>query len=419
MEKLLIRGGRSLRGRIAISGAKNAVLALAPATLLAPGSHRLLNVPHLTDVLTMMELLESLGCSCRLTGKELLIDTSTIHSFHAPDELVGRMRASFYVLGPLLARYGHAEVSLPGGCAFGPRPVDLHLEGLQQLGAQLTVRNRRVYARAERLRGTTIDLRFPSVGATGNLLMAAVLAEGETLIRNAAREPEIVQLGEYLCAMGASIEGLGSPVLRIRGVSHLHPATVEVIPDRIEAATFLIAAAATQGEVTLTQARSDHLHAILTKLQEVGCSIVTTHDTLTLRMETLPAPSTVTTAPYPGFPTDVQAQWTALMLRAPGVSRITDTIYLDRFKHIPELQRLGARIELHGNTAIVFGGHPLTGTTVVSSDLRASAALLIAGLIAEGETEVLGLHHIDRGYEAIEQKLQQLGADVQRVRVDD
>lgn len=419
MERFRIRGGQPLRGHVRVSGAKNAALALAPATLLAPGLHRLRNIPRLTDVLTMAELLEALGCSCSLRDGELSIDTSTLRSLSAPQELVRRMRASFYILGPLLARYGYAEIPLPGGCAFGPRPVDLHLQGLQQLGAQIEVQEGYVRARAERLRGSTIELRFPSVGATGNLLMAAVLAEGETLLCNAAREPEIVQLGEYLCAMGASIEGLGSSTLRIRGVDQLYPASIGVIPDRIEAATFLIAAAATQGEVTITHARADHLRTVLESLQEVGCTLSTTEQMITVRMDTLPQPSTVVTAPYPGFPTDLQAQWTALMLRAPGMSCITDTIYPNRFNHIPELQRLGARIELHGNTAVVYGGSPLVGTTVASSDLRASAALLIAGLIAQGETEVIGIHHIDRGYEAIEQKLQQLGAAVDRIRSSD
>ncbi len=417
MEGFRIRGGQPLQGRVRISGAKNAVLALAPATLLAPGVHRLRNVPRLTDVFTMVELLEALGCSCHLEEGELHIDTSTVRSLRAPQELVSRMRASFYILGPLLARYGQAEVSLPGGCSFGPRPVDLHLQGLQRLGAQIELQDGYVRARASRLRGTTIELRFPSVGATGNILMAAVLAEGETLLRNAACEPEIVQLGEYLCAMGASIEGLGSPTLHIRGVEQLRPAAVEVIPDRIEAATFLIAAAATQGEVTITHARADHLQTVLEHLQQVGCRLTTTESTITVHMDTLPQPSTTVTAPYPGFPTDLQAQWTAFMLQAPGISRITDTIYPNRFKHIPELQRMGARIELIGNTAIVYGGYPLIGTRVVSSDLRASAALLIAGLIAQGETEVVGIHHIERGYEAIERKLQQLGASIERICV--
>jgi UDP-N-acetylglucosamine 1-carboxyvinyltransferase len=415
MEKLVICGRQRLRGSVPISGSKNAVLALAPATLLAPGIHRLGNVPHLSDVFTMMELLQALGCHCQLQGRELVIDTRTLASLRAPQEIVSRMRASFYVLGPLVARYGYAEVSLPGGCAWGPRPVDLHLEGLQRLGASIEVRNGYVYARAERLRGTTIELRFPSVGATGNVLMAAVLAEGETLLRNAAIEPEIVQLGEALCQMGAHIEGLGTPTLRIVGVRELHPISLEVIPDRIEAATFLIAAAATQGEITLTGVRPDHLRAVMEKLTAIGCQLWETDHTLRLRLDTTPSPSDVVTAPYPGFPTDVQAQWTALMLQAPGISRITDTIYPDRFKHIPELRRLGARIELEGNTAIVSGGYPLTGATVVSSDLRASAALIIAGLIADGQTEVLGLHHIDRGYERIEEKLRQLGAHVERL----
>ncbi|GBD06794.1 UDP-N-acetylglucosamine 1-carboxyvinyltransferase [bacterium HR21] len=415
MEKFLIAGGRRLQGQIRISGAKNAVLALAPATLLAPGIHRLGNVPRLRDVMTMIELLEALGCTCRLEGRELLIDTRSISSLRAPQEIVSRMRASFYVLGPLVARYGYAEVSLPGGCAWGPRPVDLHLTGLQQLGATIEVRDGYVIASATRLRGTRIELRVSSVGATGNILMAAALADGETILHNAAMEPEIVQLGEYLRSMGAHIEGLGTPTLRIVGVSELRPASVEVIPDRIEAATFLIAVAATEGEVTLTDACADHLTAVLEALEAAGCSITTTASSITLRMETLPRPHPISTAPYPGFPTDVQAQWTAFMLRAPGTCRITDTIYPDRFQHIPELQRLGARLERQGNSVLVHGGYPLVGTRVVSRDLRASAALIIAGLIAEGWTEVIDIHHIDRGYEAIETKLQALGAAIHRV----
>ncbi|MEN3026558.1 MAG: UDP-N-acetylglucosamine 1-carboxyvinyltransferase [Chlorobiota bacterium] len=417
MEKLVITGGRELRGQVRISGAKNAVLALAPATLLAPGIHVLRNVPRLTDVFTMMELLEALGCSCRLQGDELWIDTRNVRSFRAPREIVSRMRASFYVLGPLLARYGYAEVALPGGCAWGPRPVDLHIWGLQQLGATVELRDDCVYARAERLRGTTIQLRFPSVGATGNLLMASVLAEGETYLHNAAMEPEIAQLAEFLCQMGAHIEGIGTSTLRIVGPASLRPAAVEVIPDRIEAGTFLIAAAATRGEVTLTHVNPEHIRAAIESLQHVGASLHIAHNTITLRMEDPPRASTIQTAPYPRFPTDLQAQWTALMLQAPGISRVTDTIYPDRFKHIAELQRLGAAIELHGNTAVVYGGRPLRGASVVSSDLRASAALVIAGLIATGRTEVFGVHHLDRGYEAIEQKLQQLGAAIERVPV--
>jgi UDP-N-acetylglucosamine 1-carboxyvinyltransferase len=420
MEKFLIQGGQPLRGHVRVSGAKNAVLAVAPAALLAPGIHRFRNVPRLTDVLTMMELLEALGCSCALRDGELIVNTRSVHSLRAPHEIVGKMRASFYVLGPLVARYGYAEVALPGGCAWGPRPVDLHLHGLQLLGAAIELREGYVIARAERLRGTEIRLRFPSVGATGNLLMAAVLAEGETVLHNAAIEPEIVQLEEFLCSMGAHIEGIGTPTLRITGVRELQPpAELSIIPDRIEAATFLIAAAATQGSVTLHDVCPEHLDTVLKHLREVGCHLQVDTTSISLHMDTAPHPSTLATAPYPGFPTDVQAQWTALMLRAYGVSRITDTIYPDRFKHVPELRRLGAQIELVQNTAVVYGGTPLIGTTVVSSDLRASAALIIAGLIAEGQTEVFGVHHIDRGYEAIEQKLQQLGAAIQRLPAED
>ncbi len=420
MEKFVVEGGVRLQGQVRISGAKNASLALMPATLLAPGTYRLANTPNLRDVRTMAQLLGEMGVACQLhPDGTCIIDSRTVTSFEAPYEQVKKMRASFYVLGPLLARYGYARVSLPGGCAWGPRPVDLHLKGLEKLGADIRLERGYVVAKATKLRGTHIHLDVPSVGATGNLLMAAVLAEGTTVITNAAVEPEIQSLAEMLVAMGAHIEGIGTPTLRIEGVSELHPADVTTIPDRIEAGTFLVAAAMTRGTVQLVDVDPSLLTAVLAKLEEAGCQLETGTDTITITMEDAPRPTDVTTAPYPGFPTDMQAQWTAFMTLAPGTSRITDTIFHDRFKHVPELVRLGADIQVVDNTAIVNGGTPLMGAKVMSTDLRASAALILAALVAENTSEILRIYHIDRGYERIEEKLQALGARIQRVATDE
>ncbi len=420
MEKFVVEGGARLQGQVRISGAKNASLALMPATLLAPGTYRLTNTPNLRDVRTMAQLLGEMGVDCQLhPDGTCIIDSRTVTSFEAPYEQVKKMRASFYVLGPLLARYGYARVSLPGGCAWGPRPVDLHLKGLEKLGADIRLERGYVVAKASKLRGTHIHLDVPSVGATGNLLMAAVLAEGTTVITNAAVEPEIQSLAEMLVAMGAHIEGIGTPTLRIEGVSELHPADVTTIPDRIEAGTFLVAAAMTRGTVQLLDVDPSLLTAVLAKLEEAGCQLETGRDTITITMEDAPKPTDVTTAPYPGFPTDMQAQWTAFMTLAPGTSRITDTIFHDRFKHVPELVRLGADIQVVDNTAIVNGGTPLMGAKVMSTDLRASAALILAALVAENTSEILRIYHIDRGYERIEEKLQALGARIQRVATDE
>ncbi len=420
MEKFVVEGGARLQGQVRISGAKNASLALMPATLLAPGTYRLTNTPNLRDVRTMAQLLGEMGVDCQLhPDGTCIIDSRTVTSFEAPYEQVKKMRASFYVLGPLLARYGYARVSLPGGCAWGPRPVDLHLKGLEKLGADIRLERGYVVAKASKLRGTHIHLDVPSVGATGNLLMAAVLAEGTTVITNAAVEPEIQSLAEMLVAMGAHIEGIGTPTLRIEGVSELHPADVTTIPDRIEAGTFLVAAAMTRGTVQLVDVDPSLLTAVLAKLEEAGCQLETGTDTITITMEDAPRPTDITTAPYPGFPTDMQAQWTAFMTLAPGTSRITDTIFHDRFKHVPELVRLGADIQVVDNTAIVNGGTPLMGAKVMSTDLRASAALILAALVAENTSEILRIYHIDRGYERIEEKLQALGARIQRVATDE
>jgi UDP-N-acetylglucosamine 1-carboxyvinyltransferase len=328
------------------------------------------------------------------------------------------MRASFYVLGPLLARYGFAKVSLPGGCAWGPRPVDLHLKGMEKLGAEITLDKGYVVAKCDKLTGAKINLDVSSVGASGNILMAAVLAKGTTIITNAAVEPEITALARFLVKMGAKIDGIGTSVLVIEGVDELKPVDEDTIPDRIEAATYLLAAAATQGKLELQQVNPYHLTSVIAKLEETGCKIDVTGDNILIECDSSPNPVDITTAVYPGIPTDIQAQWTAFMLTANGTSRVTDTIYHDRFKHVPELQRLGAEIEIIDNTSLIKGGKQLTGATVMSSDLRASASLIIAALAAEGMTEVLRVYHLDRGYESFEEKLNSVGANIKRVKTE-
>ncbi len=415
MDKFIIRGGARLRGSIAVSGAKNATLALMPASVLASGTFQLHNTPLLRDVTTMSALLRSMGVSVTIHEHTLTLDTRALNRHEAPYEFVKKMRASIYVLGPLVARYGRARVSLPGGCAWGPRPVNLHIEGIRKLGADIDLRNGYIVAKARRLRGAQIQFDVSSVGATGNVLMAAVLAQGTTVIDNAAIEPEITSLAAFLTSMGAKIGGIGTNRLEIEGVDALHPSDAATIPDRIETGTYLIAGAITRGEVTLTRANPGHCTAVLSKLEDAGCSISTGPDTITLKAPQGLRPVDVTAAIYPGFPTDMQAQWTSLMAIAGGTSVITDSIYFDRFKHVPELVRLGADIERKENTAIVKGVRSLMGAKVMSTDLRASASLILAGLIAEGETEVLRVYHIDRGYEAIEVKLRSLGAAIERV----
>jgi UDP-N-acetylglucosamine 1-carboxyvinyltransferase len=345
----------------------------------------------------------------------LTLHTTGINKHEAPYEHVKKMRASVYVLGPLVARYGEARVSLPGGCAWGPRPVNLHIEGIRKLGAQVDLEGGYIIARASRLQGARIQFEISSVGATGNVMMAAVLARGTTVIQNAALEPEMTALAQFLISMGAKIQGVGTNRLEIEGVDELHPADADTIPDRIEAGTYLVAAAITGGKVTLEHVAPEHLAAVVTKLEDAGCIIKATADTVALTGPESIRAVDVTAAIYPGFPTDMQAQWTALMTKAHGTSVITDSIYLDRFKHVPELTRLGADIELKENAAVVRGGTRLTGAKVMSTDLRASASLILAGLIADGVTEVLRVYHIDRGYEAIERKLRAIGADIERV----
>ncbi len=417
MDKFVINGGKPLHGAVEISGSKNAVLPIMAATLLAPGKYDIRNIPVLKDVRTMAHLLRIIGAKVDFENHNLLIDTTLADFPEAPYELVKTMRASIYVLGPLLARFKTAKVSLPGGCAWGPRPVDLHLKGIKKLGADIELDQGYIVAGTGGLVGNHINLDVSSVGATGNIMMAAVLAEGETTIENAAEEPEIVDLGNFLQKMGARIHGLGSKVIRIEGVPGLRAADYSVIPDRIEAGTFLVAAAMTHGEVKVLHCNPDHILDILDKLKDTGAELTIGDDYVDIKNSGAIQPVDVTTAVYPGFPTDMQAQWIALMSLASGSSVITDTIYTDRFTHVPELQRLGAQIVLKNNTAFIKGSKALAGAPVMSTDLRASASLVLAALAAHGRTDVHRVYHIDRGYEEIEKKLRGLGADI--VREDD
>lgn len=414
MDKFIIEGGNRLKGKVKISGAKNGSIAFIPATLLAPGTYNLSNTPNLRDVWTLSRLMGELGAFCELNEDKLFIDTTSADKTYAPYEHVKKMRASFYVLGPLLARHGDVKVSLPGGCAWGPRPVDLHLKAMKKLGASIEIEEGYVIGKSKRLIGNKINFDVSSVGATGNAVMAAVLAKGETKITNAAIEPEITGLGRFLNKMGAKIQGLGTQTLEIEGVDELYPVDESNIPDRIEAATFLIAAAMTKGEIELTNVNPYHLSAVIAKLEESGCEIDVNQDSIKLTMDKDPIATDLTTAIYPGIPTDIQAQWTAYMMMAEGTSRITDNIYIDRFKHVPELARLGADIEVIDNSALVKGGKKLSGATVMSSDLRASASLVLAGLVAQEKTELLRIYHLDRGYELMENKLISLGAKIKR-----
>jgi len=414
MDKLVIHGGKSLKGSVNISGSKNAVLPIMAATLLADGQYRISNVPNLRDVQTMSKMLKSLGSSVDVDGNILSITTNECQSIEAPYDLVKTMRASIYVLGPLLTRYGYAQVSLPGGCAWGPRPVNLHINGLEKLGASVEIQKGYIVARAKHLKGSHITFDVSSVGATGNVLMAAVLAKGKTVIENAAREPEITSLADFLNQMGAQIHGIGTDRLEINGIDQLHSANTHIIPDRIEAGTYLIAGHITGGSVTLHQANASHLRSLLQKLQDSGAKIALGEDTLTIHSNRQILPVDITTAVYPGFPTDMQAQWMALMSLSSGSSVVKDEIYLDRFTHVAELRRLGADIILDHNVARIKGTRQLSGAPVMSTDLRASASLILAGLVAKGTTDISRVYHIDRGYEQIEKKLQGLGADIVR-----
>ena len=417
MDKLLIRGGERLDGEVRIAGAKNAALPILAGTLLAEGQVHLSNVPHLRDITTTLELLGRMGVVFTL-GERMAIqsDANQVKQFSAPYDLVRTMRASILVLGPLLARFGQAEVSLPGGCAIGARPVNLHIDGLRAMGADISVEQGYIRARAKRLRGAHLILELVTVTGTENLMMAAALAQGETLIENAAREPEVEDLADFLIGMGARIEGAGTDHIHIQGVDRLVGASHCILPDRIEAGTFLVAAAMTGGRVVLRDMRPDLLDAVIGKLREAGAEIETGPDWISLDMRgRRPRAVNIHTAPHPAFPTDMQAQFCALNSIAEGVATITENVFENRFMHIPELQRMGADIALEGHIAICRGVPRLTGAPVMATDLRASAGLVLAGLVADGETLIDRIYHLDRGYDNIEEKLSALGATIRRV----
>ncbi|KTC67756.1 UDP-N-acetylglucosamine 1-carboxyvinyltransferase [Legionella birminghamensis] len=419
MDKLVINGSKPLNGEVIISGAKNSALPILAATLLASDNVTIANVPHLKDVTTMMELLGQLGAQMIVDEKmNVQVDASHVNEFVAPYELVKTMRASILVLGPLLARFGKADVSLPGGCAIGTRPVDLHLKALKSMGAEISVKNGYIKARCKkgRLQGRPLVFDTVTVTGTENVLMAAVLAEGKTIIKNAAREPEVVDLANFLNQMGAKITGAGTSTIEIEGVESLGGGSYTVMPDRIEAGTYLTAGAITRGKVTVRRVKPDNLLSMLCKFEEAGAEISLGEDWITLNMHGLrPQAIDISTAPYPAFPTDMQAQFMALNSVSDGTSSVIETIFENRFMHVQELQRMGAQIRLNGNTALISGVDRLTGAPVMATDLRASASLILAGLTAEGETVVERVYHVDRGYERIEEKLSMLGADIKRV----
>lgn len=414
MDKLVIEGGQPLSGEVTVSGSKNATLPIIAATLLAPGQYRLANVPNLRDIRTMANVLRVIGAKVEQHNHSLLVDTAQANFPEAPYELVKTMRASFYVLGPLLARFGRARVSLPGGCAWGPRPVDLHIKGMEALGAKIALDEGYIVAEAKKLTGTKFVFPISSVGATGNVLMAAVLSDGETILENAAIEPDINALAEFLVRMGAKIEGIGTTTLCVHGVKSLHPVDAEMIPDRIEAGSFVAAVGIAGGDVFITGAEPAHMEATINATRQAGIEIELVEGSLHVKAGGCPEPFQLKTAPHPGFPTDLQAPFMALLSVADGNSSITDTVYPDRFKHVSELIRLGAKIELQGNCALIEGVSELRGAPVMSTDIRASISLVLAGLRAKGRTEVLRIYHLDRGYEKIEEKLSRLGARIHR-----
>ncbi len=419
MDKLLIRGGRRLEGEVTISGAKNAALPELCAALLTTDPVTLTNVPRLQDVNTTIKLLRMLGAGAERSEAQpdsVSINASTVNSHEATYDLVKTMRASILVLGPLLARFGEAKVSLPGGCAIGSRPVDQHIKGMQAMGAEITVEHGYILARAKRLKGARITTDMVTVTGTENLMMAATLAEGETVLENAAQEPEIPDLAEMLIAMGAKIQGHGTSKIRIQGVERLHGANHRIVPDRIEAGTFLCAVAAAGGNVVLRRARADHLDAVIDKLREAGASIEAGADWIRVKSDTRPRAVGFRTSEYPAFPTDMQAQFMVLNCIASGTAKVTETIFENRFMHVNELVRLGAKIEVDGHTAVVQGVERLSGATVMATDLRASASLVIGGLVADGETVVERIYHLDRGYDQMETKLRGIGADIERTK---
>lgn len=417
MDKLIIKGGVPLNGEIRVSGAKNAALPILAATLLADGPVTVGNVPHLHDITTTMELLGRMGVQLMVDERmNIEVDNRTINEFFAPYELVKTMRASILVLGPLLTRYGRADVSLPGGCAIGSRPVHLHIQGLTAMGAEVRVEGGYIRATAKRLKGVHLPMDMVTVTGTENLMMAATLAEGTTVIQNAAREPEVIDLANCLISMGAHIEGAGTDTIVIEGVTNLSGTRYDILPDRIETGTYLVAAAMTGGRVKLKRTRPDLLEAVLGKLSEAGAEVTVGEDWVTLDMHgARPEAVDVHTSPYPGFPTDMQAQFTAMNCISRGTATITESVFENRFMHVLELQRMGADLKLEGNTAFSQGVDRLTGAPVMATDLRASASLVLAGLVAERETSVARIYHIDRGYETIEEKLAQLGAQIRRI----
>lgn len=417
MDKFLIEGGKKLSGTVKVSGAKNASLALMPASILNSGVNVFDNTPEVNDVYTMIKLLNNLGIESEFKDHILTLNSANITSQTAPYEHVKKMRASIYVLGPLLTKYGYAKVSMPGGCAWGPRPINLHIEALKKLGAEIELDSGYIIAKAKKLIGARIHFDVSSVGATGNLLMAATLAKGTTIISNAAIEPEITLLAEYLIKMGARISGVGTNTIEIEGVDELKHANMTNICDRIEAGTLIIAGAITKSKITIEFPEINTLTSVLSKLEDTGLKLSYNNNLISVDATNLDIKShDITTAIYPGFPTDMQAQWIAFMSLAGGTSSVTDTIYHDRFSHVPELVRLGANIEVINNSAIVKGVKKLKGAKVMSTDLRASASLVLAGIAAEGTTEILRIYHLDRGYERIEEKLKSLGADITRVK---
>ncbi|MGD8467940.1 MAG: UDP-N-acetylglucosamine 1-carboxyvinyltransferase [Desulfobacterales bacterium] len=416
MDKIIVEGGRSLKGQVRISGAKNAALPILVSSLLTEGSNTYSNVPRLQDIESIKALLSNLGARAEAHGDTVHVDTGRVLSYEAPYDLVRKMRASILVLGPMLARLQKAIVSLPGGCAIGARPINLHLKGLAQLGADIQLEHGYVRAEAKQLKGADIYFDTVTVTGTENLMMAAVLAEGTTVLRNAAREPEVVALAEVLNKMGADVQGAGTAVIKINGVTSLKPVTVRIIPDRIETGTFMIAAALTHGDVTLVDCNPEHVRASIHKLRRAGVKITTKENSIHVHGNDEIVSVDVETQPYPGFPTDMQAQFMVLMCVANGTSMITETIFENRFIHVSELERMGADIKISGHTAIVKGVPGLSAAPVMATDLRASASLILAGLVAEGQTVVNRVYHLDRGYETIEKKFSQLGAVINRIK---
>ncbi|OGW33691.1 MAG: UDP-N-acetylglucosamine 1-carboxyvinyltransferase [Nitrospirae bacterium GWC2_42_7] len=414
MDKLVIKGGKRLKGTVEISGSKNAALPIMAATLLASGEHHLSRVPHLRDVMTMGRLLADLGAGFHLEKNKAILDCSRINNYEAPYELVSTMRASVLVLGPLVARLGKAKVSLPGGCAIGARPINLHLMGLEKMGATINLESGYVLVKAKKLKGATIYFDVPTVTGTENIMMAATLADGKTLIENAAREPEVVDLADALISMGAKIKGAGNSTIEIEGVSKLKPLRHTIIPDRIEAGTFMAIAGITGGDITIKKCKADHLDAIINKLKDSGIIFRISGKSIRVIGPKKLMPVNTTTMPYPGFPTDMQAQLMSLVSIADGTSIISETIFENRLMHVAELRRMGADINIDGGTATIRGVEKLKGAPLMATDLRASASLIVAALAAEGETTIKRIYHLDRGYENIEEKLIKVGADIKR-----